>query len=83
MRIRARYQYDAAANCIEILQIPYSTTLEQIMDKIIELVKNDTIREITDVRDEIGLSGFKLTIDLKKRNRSGQTDEPSVPTDLS
>ena len=66
VRVRARYQYDAAANCIEILQIPYSTTLEQIMDKIIELVKNDTIREITDVRDEIGLSGFKLTIDLKK-----------------
>ena len=66
VRVRARYQYDAAANCIEILQIPLPTTPEQIMDKIIELVKNDTIREITDVRDEIGLSGFKLTIDLKK-----------------
>lgn len=66
VRVRARYQYDASANCIEVLQIPYSTTLEQIMEKIIELVKNDTIKDITDVRDEIGLSGFKLTIDLKK-----------------
>lgn len=65
-KVRARYRYDASANCIEVLQIPYSTTLEQIMDKVIDLVKNGTIKEITDIRDEIGLSGFKLTIDLKR-----------------
>ena len=65
-RIRSRYSYDKANNCIDILQIPYSTTIEQIMDKIAELVKSGKIKEITDFRDEIDLSGFKLTIDIRK-----------------
>ncbi len=66
VRLRARYQYDKEANCIDILQIPYSTTIEQIMDKIAELVKSGSLKEVTDFRDEIGLSGFKLTLDLRK-----------------
>ena len=65
-RIRSRYTYDKANNCIDILQIPYSTTIEQIMDKIAELVKSGKVKEITDFRDEIDLSGFKLTIDIRK-----------------
>ena len=65
-RIRSRYSYDKANNCIDILQIPYSTTIEQIMDKIAELVKSGKVKEITDFRDEIDLSGFKLTIDIRK-----------------
>ena len=65
-RIRSRYTYDRVNNCIDILQIPYSTTIEQIMDKIAELVKSGKVKEITDFRDEIDLSGFKLTLDIRK-----------------
>ncbi|MGM9636572.1 MAG: DNA gyrase subunit A [Eubacteriales bacterium] len=64
--LRARYTYDKEANCIDILQIPYSTTLEIIMKKLVELVKNGTVKEITDLRDEIDLSGFRLTLDLRR-----------------
>ena len=66
VRVRARYRYDKESNCIDILQIPYSTTIEQIIDKIADLVKSGSLKEITDFRDEIDLSGFKLTLDLRK-----------------
>ena len=62
---RSRYVYDKKNNCIEIIQIPYSTTIEQIMKKITELVKEGK-SEITDFRDEIDLSGFKLTLDIRR-----------------
>ncbi|MBE6585552.1 MAG: topoisomerase IV, partial [Ruminococcaceae bacterium] len=65
-KVRARYQYDAASNCIDILQIPYSTTIEQIMDKIADMIKSGSLKEVTDFRDEIDLSGFKLTLDLRR-----------------
>lgn len=66
VKLRARYSYDKKQNCIDILQIPYSTTIEIIMSKISELVKEGKAKEIQDFRDEIDLSGFKLTIDLKR-----------------
>ena len=66
VRVRARYQYDPSSNCIDILQIPYSTSIEQVMDKIADLVKGGQLKEITDFRDEIDLSGFKLTLDLRR-----------------
>ncbi|MBP3666568.1 MAG: topoisomerase IV [Clostridia bacterium] len=66
VRLRARYRYDKDANCIDILQIPYSTTIEQIIDKIADLVKSGSLKEITDFRDEIDISGFKLTLDLRR-----------------
>ena len=65
-KVRARYQYDPDNNCIDILQIPYSTTIEQIMDKIADMIKSGTLKEVTDFRDEIDLSGFKLTLDLRR-----------------
>lgn len=65
VRLRARYVYDKSQNCIEIIQIPYSTSLEAIMKKLTALVKEGKLREVTDFRDEIGLSGFKLTIDIR------------------
>lgn len=65
-KMRARYSYDKANNCIEITQISYTTTVEAIMDKIIELIKANKIREISDVRDETDLGGLKLTLDLKR-----------------
>ncbi len=66
VRLRARYRYDPSENCIDILQIPYSTSIEDIMDKISDLIKNGKIKEISDVRDAIDLNGFKLTLDLRR-----------------
>ncbi len=66
IRLRARYRYNPSDNTIDILQIPYSTTIEDIMDKIVELIKSGRIKEVTDVRDAIDLNGFKLTLDLRR-----------------
>ena len=65
-KIRAKYSYDKDASCIDILQIPYSTSIEAILDSIAALVKEGKLKEIIDFRDEIDLNGFKLTLDLKK-----------------
>ncbi|MBE6624436.1 MAG: topoisomerase IV [Ruminococcaceae bacterium] len=66
LKLRAKYKYDAKANCIEILEIPYSTSIEAILKEISDMFKAGKLKEVTDFRDEIDLSGFKLTIDLKK-----------------
>ena len=66
VKVRARYTYDKDANCIDVLQIPYSTTIEAIIKKITQYIKEGKLKEITDVRDEIDLNGFKLTIDLRR-----------------
>lgn len=66
IKIQARYTYDKSNNCIDITEIPVTTTVEAIIDKIIDRVKAGVIREISDVRDETGLDGLKLTIDLKR-----------------
>ncbi len=66
LKIRARYSYDKDANCIDVSQIPYSTTIEAIIKKITQLVKEGKLKEIVDVRDEIDLNGFRLTIDLRR-----------------
>lgn len=66
VKIRAKYTYDKAENCIEVTEIPPTTTVEAIMDKVLELVKLGKIKEISDMRDETDLSGLKLTFDLKK-----------------
>jgi len=65
-KLRAKYVYRKEDNCIEILQIPYSTSIEVIMKKITELVKEGKLKEISDFRDEIDFDGFKLTIDLRR-----------------
>lgn len=66
IKLRSRYVYDKSENCIDILQIPYSTSIELIMKKIASMVKEGKLKEITDFRDEIDLNGFKLTIDLRR-----------------
>ncbi len=65
-KLRAKYQYVKKDNCIEITEIPYTATIEQIMDKIVDLVKKGTVRELSDIRDETDLSGLKITLDLKR-----------------
>ncbi|MGI5894414.1 MAG: DNA gyrase subunit A [Candidatus Merdivicinus sp.] len=66
VRIRGRYQVDKSANCIEITEIPPTTTVEVIIDRIIDLVKSNKIREISDIRDETDLNGLKICIELKR-----------------
>ncbi len=66
IKVRAKYTYDKEFNCIDIKEIPPTTTAEAIIDKIIERVKAGSIKEITDVRDETDKSGLKITIDLKR-----------------
>lgn len=65
-KMRAVYEYDKSNNCIEIREIPYTTTVEAILSKIMDLVKANKLKEISDARDETGLDGFKLAIDLKR-----------------
>ena len=64
--LRARYVYDKAENCIEVLEIPYSTTIELILKKITDMIKEGSLREVVDARNEIDLHGFKLTLDLRR-----------------
>lgn len=65
-RVRSRWSYDKSANCIDVTQIPPSTNVEVIVEKIIELAKGNKLREVADVRDETDLTGMKITIDLKR-----------------
>ena len=65
-KVRAKYEYDKSQNCIDIKEIPYTTTVEVIIDKIVDLVKSGKVKEISDIRDETDLKGLKITIDLKR-----------------
>lgn len=65
-KLRSKYKFDKKNHCIEIYEIPYSTTSEAIIDKIIELVKAGKTKDITDIRDETDLNGLKITLDLKR-----------------
>lgn len=66
IKIRSKYNFDEASNCIEVTEIPPTTTIEAIMDKIIELVKSGKISEISYIRDETDINGLKIAIDIKK-----------------
>lgn len=65
-KLRAKYTFDKANNCIEINEIPYTTTSEAIIGKIMELIKGNKLKEISDARDETDLKGFKIALDLKR-----------------
>lgn len=65
-KVRARWRYEKKDNLLEIYEIPYSTTVEAIIDKTAELIKTGKIREINDMRDETDLGGLKIAIDLKR-----------------
>ncbi len=65
-KVRSKYSYNKKDNCIEITEIPYSTKVEAIIDKIAAMAKEGKVKEISDVRDETGLEGLRLTIDLKR-----------------
>ncbi|MBQ1371942.1 MAG: topoisomerase IV, partial [Oscillospiraceae bacterium] len=65
-KVRARWRYMKEGNLIEIYEIPYTASIESIMDKVSELINSGKIREVNDMRDETDLSGLKLTVDLKR-----------------
>ncbi len=67
IKVRAKYNFDSDVNVIEVTEIPPTTTVEAIMDRIVELVKAGKLKEISDIRDETDLSGLKLAIDVKRR----------------
>lgn len=64
--MRSKYVYDKSNNCIDVLEIPYSTTIEKIIEEITKGISEGKIKELSDVRDEIGFDGFRLTLDLKR-----------------
>lgn len=66
VKLRAKYQFDKEARCLEIVEIPATTTIEAIKEKIVALVKTGKIKEISDIRDETDLNGLKIGIDIKK-----------------
>ncbi|MBR6510520.1 MAG: topoisomerase IV [Clostridia bacterium] len=65
-KVRGVYSYDKSQNCIDITEIPPTTTSEAIIEKVIELVRLKKVTEINDIRDETDLNGLKITIDLKR-----------------
>ncbi len=66
IKVRSRYTYDKSENCIDVTQIPPTTSVEAIVEKVVDLVKNNKLKDISDIRDETGLEGLKITIDLKR-----------------
>ena len=77
-RVRSRWTYDKAAGCIDITQIPPSTSVEIIVEKVVDLVRQNKVKEIADIRDETDLEGLKITIDLKRGHRPGKTDAEAL-----
>jgi len=77
VKLRSKYRYDKKNSVIEIYEIPYTTTAEAIIDKIIDLIKTGKIKEITDIRDETDKNGLKITLDIKKT-----TDVPRLMSKL-
>ena len=65
-KVRSKYIIDKENSCIDIVEIPYTTTVEAIIEKIVALIKQNKIKEIADIRDETDLNGLKITIDLKR-----------------
>ncbi len=65
-KLRSKYRYMKEENCIEVYEIPYTTTTEQILEKVADLIKQGKIKEINDLRDETDLQGLKVTFDLKR-----------------
>ena len=73
VRIRAKYGIDEKSGSIIVTEIPYTTTIEAIIDKIVDLVKAGKLKEIADVKDMSDLSGLKIRIELKRGTDADKT----------
>ncbi len=51
---------------IIVTEIPYMTVKTSIVEKIAELVENDLLPEVSDVRDESDRTGMRIVVELKK-----------------
>ena len=66
-KMQAKYAYDKKNNSIDILEIPYSSCIEAIIKKSVDMIKSGKLKEVTDVRDSVDISSSRLlTFDLKK-----------------
>ncbi len=65
-KIRGKYRADKKHGLIEIYEIPYSTTVEAIIEKVVEMMKAGKAKEVLDIRDETDLQGLKIAIDYRK-----------------
>lgn len=67
--VRARTHIETAKSgkkSIVVTEIPYQLNRDKIIERIAELVKNDQIKGIIDVRNESDREGSRIVIDLKK-----------------
>ena len=64
--VRGTYEFDEKHNIILIKQIPYTTSIEVIVEKIMDLMKGGKLPEISDVRDESDLEGLKIALDVRR-----------------
>ncbi len=67
-RVRAKYRFDKQNSCIDVYEIPYTTSSEAIIEAIASIIKTGKMKDITDVRDETDLEGLKITIDIKRNS---------------
>ena len=70
--ILQRAKAEIEGNNIIVTEIPYDTTKEKIIDKIIDLHKKDKLRELSNVNDVSGLSGMRIVITAKRNTDMSQ-----------
>ena len=63
---RASYEYDKKDHTINILQIPYSSSVDAIIKKAKEMIKLGKLKEVSDVKDLTDINGLKIAVSLKK-----------------
>lgn len=62
----SKWHYDKKENAIVITEIPLSTVIEDIDDKIRDLIEKGKLKEISDVHDNTGKDGLQYNIYLKR-----------------
>ncbi len=68
MRARSVVEINARTNrqSIVVTEIPYALNKARLIEKIADLVREQKIKDISDIRDESDRSGMRIVIDLKR-----------------
>ncbi len=68
MRARAVVEINARTNrqSIVVTEIPYALNKARLIEKIADLVREQKVKDISDIRDESDRSGMRIVIDLKR-----------------
>lgn len=53
-------------NTIYIHEIPYSTTREAIIEKVVDLYKKGKMKEVTEIKDLVGLDGMRIKVQARR-----------------